>query len=200
MAQCILRFRASPCHYRFLWWGGVPLTLPPISDISRERRSGSGPRGEPKRFTVAAAPAFHPLTRSFSALDDHGKTGPAAIRHSAPKAAIPLTTRKRTLRFAAGKCDSRCGQSRSEVFVGAGLFLFGSCAAAFVASFLAHGFMTSTHWNFVTAVALLPCLVSLAVSSGSVRFTAFVFGFSLAGSALGALAVAGLRLVKARLG
>ena len=84
--------------------------------------------------------------------------------------------------------------------MGVGLFLFGSFAAAFVASFLAHGLLTSTRWKLVAAVALLPCLVSLAVGSGSVRFTAFVIGFSLAGSALGALAVTGLRLVKARFG
>ena len=37
--------------------------------------------------------------------------------------------------------------------MGVGLFLFGSCAAAFVASFLAHGFLTSTRWKLVAAVA-----------------------------------------------
>lgn len=84
--------------------------------------------------------------------------------------------------------------------MGVGLFLIISCAAAFVASFLAHGFLTLTRWKLVAAVTLLPCLISLAADSGSVRFAAFVFGFSLAGSALDALAVAGLRLVKARLG
>ena len=60
MAQCLLRRRASSCYYLFLWWGGVPPTLRPIPDISRERRSGSGPHWEPQQLPVAATSASHP--------------------------------------------------------------------------------------------------------------------------------------------
>ena len=80
-----------------------------------------------------------------------------------------------------------------------GLFLLGSCAAAFLMSFVVQGFLGSTRWKLVALVALLPCIALLTIGSGSVRLAAFVFGFSLTGSALAALAVAGLRLVKARL-
>ena len=84
--------------------------------------------------------------------------------------------------------------------MGVGLFLLGSCAAAFLASFLVHGFLTSTRWNLVAAVALLPCLALLATGSGSVSLASLVIAFSIAGSALGAFAVAGLRFLKDRLG